>query len=91
MSADVGISLMIAAKINNVPGIDAICGGVCGCAICHVIVETEWLPATGEPSDDERSMLEFLDEREDGSRLSCQIDINDQMDGLAVRLPRAQL
>ncbi len=89
---EAGISLMEAARTNNVPGILADCGGACACATCHVMVEPEWLPLLPEISAEEDSMLEFgLEERTATSRLSCQIPVTDALDGIVVRLPESQV
>lgn len=85
-----GLSVMEGAVNNLVPGIDADCGGACACATCHVYVEPEWRAKTGEIGDMEETMLDFAEAREDGSRLSCQIKVSDELDGLVVKLPEAQ-
>jgi 2Fe-2S ferredoxin len=85
-----GLSIMRGAVDNNVPGIDADCGGECACATCHVFVEEVWLPKTGVPSEQEASMLSFAATAQPNSRLSCQITMSPQLDGLVVRLPEAQ-
>jgi 2Fe-2S ferredoxin len=86
----VGNSVMEGAIKNNVPGIDADCGGACACATCHVYVDEGWKAATGERSDMEESMLDFAENVQDNSRLSCQIKMTDELDGLVVRLPASQ-
>ena len=85
-----GLSVMEGAIRNNVPGIDADCGGACACATCHVYVDEAWREATGSPSAMEESMLDFAEEVEPNSRLSCQIRVSDALDGLIVRLPENQ-
>ena len=85
-----GLSVMEGAVKNNVPGIDADCGGACACATCHVYVDPAWQEATGERSDMEESMLDFADNVKDSSRLSCQIRVTDALDGLVVRTPESQ-
>lgn len=85
-----GLSVMEGAINNLVPGIDADCGGACACATCHVYVEPEWRAKTGEIGDMEETMLDFAEAREEGSRLSCQIKVSDELDGLVVKLPEAQ-
>jgi len=85
-----GLSLMEGAVKNNVPGIDAECGGACSCATCHVFVEPEWLERTGSRSANEEAMLDFADGVRETSRLSCQIRVDDTLDGLVVRLPLSQ-
>ena len=88
----VGKSVMQAAVENNVPGIDADCGGECACATCHVYVNAEWLPVTGfpVPGSQEASMLSFAAVTQDDSRLSCQIKVTEALDGLVVRMPEGQ-
>jgi 2Fe-2S ferredoxin len=86
----VGLSVMRGAIDNNVPGIDADCGGECACATCHVFVDATWLAATGTPSEQEASMLSFAATKQDNSRLSCQIPMTAALDGLVVRMPEAQ-
>jgi len=85
-----GLSVMEGAIKNNVPGIDADCGGACACATCHVYVDEAWRAKTGEASAMEESMLDFADGVEPNSRLSCQIRVGDDLDGLIVRLPESQ-
>jgi 2Fe-2S ferredoxin len=85
-----GLSVMEGAVKNNIPGIDADCGGACACATCHVYVGEEWLPKTGERSDMEASMLDFAENVEANSRLSCQIKVSDALDGLVVTMPESQ-
>ena len=90
VDASPGTSVMEAAVRNNVPGIEAECGGACACATCHVYVDEAWREATGKPSAMEESMLDFAEEVEPNSRLSCQIRVSDALDGLIVRLPESQ-
>ena len=85
-----GLSVMEGAVKNNIPGIDADCGGACACATCHVYVDEAWLPKTGEKSAMEESMLDFAENVEPNSRLSCQIKVGDDLDGLVVRMPESQ-
>lgn len=90
VEAKAGMSVMEAAIRNMVPGIDADCGGACACATCHVFVRPEWFGKTGEPSAMEQSMLDFAEEVRETSRLSCQIPVTDELDGLTVDLPEHQ-
>lgn len=90
VDAEPGMSVMEAAIRNMVPGIDADCGGACACATCHVYVDKNWIEKTGERSSMEESMLDFASDVEDSSRLSCQIKVNETLDGLVVRLPESQ-
>ncbi|MEW6597770.1 MAG: 2Fe-2S iron-sulfur cluster-binding protein [Pseudomonadota bacterium] len=85
-----GQSVMEGAVKNNVPGIDADCGGACACATCHVYVDPEWLDKIGKPTAMEESMLDFAEAVFENSRLSCQIKVTDELDGLVVRLPESQ-
>ena len=90
VEADQGTSVKDAALDNLVPGIDADCGGECSCATCHVIVDQAWIDIVGGPSEQEESMLDLNPDREENSRLSCQIKITEDMDGLVVQLPEFQ-
>jgi 2Fe-2S ferredoxin len=82
-----GSSVMEASRQTDVSGIDADCGGACACATCHVYVDPAWLEQSGAVSEMEQSLLEFADDVEPNSRLSCQIRIRDALDGLVVRVP----
>lgn len=90
VAATAGATVMEVAVKNGIPGIDADCGGACACATCHVYVDPDFLPKTGEPSAMEESMLDFASERQDNSRLSCQITVAETLDGMVVRLPEFQ-
>jgi ferredoxin, 2Fe-2S len=85
-----GLSVMEGAVKNNIPGIDADCGGACACATCHVYVREDWLDKTGTRSAMEESMLDFAEAVEANSRLSCQIKVSDALDGLVVTMPESQ-
>jgi 2Fe-2S ferredoxin len=85
-----GQSVMEGAVKHNVPGIDADCGGACACATCHVYVDPAWTGKTGTKSAMEESMLDFAEGVEPNSRLSCQIKVSDELDGLVVRMPESQ-
>lgn len=85
-----GLTLMEAALNNMVPGIDGDCGGACACATCHVFIEGDWADKTGERTSMEESMLDFASEVTDASRLSCQIKVTEEMDGLRLRMPEEQ-
>jgi 2Fe-2S ferredoxin len=85
-----GLSVMEGAVKNNVRGIDADCGGACACATCHVFVDPAWLDKVGQKSAMEESMLDFAENVEENSRLSCQIPVTEALDGLIVRLPESQ-
>lgn len=85
-----GLSVMEGAVKNNIPGIDADCGGACACATCHVYVREDWLEKTGARSAMEESMLDFAEGVQENSRLSCQIKVSDELDGLVVTMPESQ-
>ncbi|MGC6471615.1 MAG: 2Fe-2S iron-sulfur cluster-binding protein [Parvibaculales bacterium] len=87
---DVGMTVMEVAIKNSVPGIDADCGGACACATCHVYVDAGWTEKVGGPIDMEEDMLDFAFEVQDNSRLSCQIKVTDELDGLKLTLPAQQ-
>ena len=85
-----GLSIMEGAIQNGVPGIDADCGGACACATCDVYVDENWIDKLEEQSDSEKDMLDFAFEIKKNSRLSCQLILNDQHDGIVVNLPEKQ-
>ena len=88
----VGRSVMQGAFDNNIPGIDADCGGECACATCHVYVDPAWFEMVGSvPAEStEASMLSFAAVTEPNSRLACQIPVTRELDGLVVRMPEDQ-
>jgi 2Fe-2S ferredoxin len=90
VEAEVGESVMLAAVDNSVPGIDADCGGFCSCATCHVYVSPEWLEKVGPAGPAEDEMLSLTPDRKENSRLSCQIEITQELDGLEVTTPEFQ-
>jgi ferredoxin, 2Fe-2S len=90
IDTSVGMTVMRAAIANAVPGIDADCGGSCACATCHVYVDPAWADRLKPPADAEADMLEFVIDRQPTSRLSCQIDVTEALDGLVVRTPTTQ-
>ncbi|HWJ73358.1 MAG TPA: 2Fe-2S iron-sulfur cluster-binding protein [Kaistia sp.] len=85
-----GTTVMENAVRNSVPGIEAECGGACACATCHVYVDPDWVAATGEPQPMEEDMLDFAQDVQPNSRLSCQIRVTPALDGLIVRIPESQ-
>ena len=85
-----GQSLMEAARDNDIPGIDAECGGMCACATCHVFIDTAYLGKVGQPNRDEEPLLEFVDDADETSRLSCQIELVQDLDGIRVTTPENQ-
>ncbi|HHB83209.1 MAG TPA: 2Fe-2S iron-sulfur cluster binding domain-containing protein [Devosia sp.] len=88
--AENGASVMETALKNSVPGIVAECGGACTCATCHVYVGEGWTEKVGPPSAMEEDMLDFAFEVKPSSRLSCQIIVSDEFDGLVVDIPEQQ-
>ena len=90
VEAENGSTVMENAIRNGVPGIEAECGGACACATCHVYVAEEWRALTGEPEPMEEDMLDFAYELKPTSRLSCQIHVTNELDGLVVTVPPRQ-
>ena len=90
VEASNGESVMEAAIKNSIPGIDAECGGACACATCHVYVDEAFMDKVGMPEDMEQSMLDFAENVKETSRLSCQISVSDDLDGLKVSTPESQ-
>lgn len=85
-----GSSAMESAIRNSVPGIDAECGGACACATCHVYVDEAFRAVVGEPEPMEEDMLDFAVDMRPNSRLSCQIRVRDELDGLILTVPERQ-
>ena len=85
-----GLSVMEGAVQNDLPGIDADCGGAMACATCHVYVKEEWFNKLPKKEDGEEDMLDMAYEPNKFSRLSCQLIISDELDGLTVKLPIKQ-
>tara|TARA_Y100000992_G_scaffold279993_1_gene226694 strand:+ start:160 stop:480 length:321 start_codon:yes stop_codon:yes gene_type:complete len=85
-----GLTVMEGAIQNDIPGIDADCGGGMACATCHVYVKEEWLDKIPKKEDGEEDMLDMAYEPKKNSRLSCQIIVTDDLDGLVVNLPERQ-
>ena len=90
IEAEVGATVMEAAVRNKIAGIVAECGGACACATCHVYVDDAWVDLVGKPSAMEEDMLDFAFDIRPSSRLSCQIKIKADHDGLIVRTPAKQ-
>ena len=90
IDAELGSTVMETAIKNDVPGIEAECGGACACATCHVYVDPEWTDVVGEPEAMEEDMLDFAFDVRPNSRLSCQIKVSDELDGLVVSTPERQ-
>ena len=85
-----GLSVMEGAVQNNIPGIDADCGGGMACATCHVYVKDDWFNKIPKKEDGEDDMLDMAFEPKTNSRLSCQIIVSDELDGLEVNIPSKQ-
>ncbi len=90
VEAKAGQSIMEVAVANMIPGIDADCGGACACATCHVYVDDAWADKIKAKDDMEESMLDFAEEVREHSRLSCQILVTDEIDGIIVTTPESQ-
>jgi len=86
----IGQSVMEVARRGGVEGIIGECGGSCACATCHVAIAPEWQAQVGPPSAEESDMLDFVSDRQAGSRLSCQIRLREALDGLVVHVPARQ-
>ena len=85
-----GLSVMEGAVQNNIPGIDADCGGSMACATCHVYVDDKWFDKIPKAEDAEIDMIDMAFEPKKNSRLSCQIIVSDELDGLTVKTPEKQ-
>ena len=85
-----GLSVMEGAVQNNIPGIDAACGGGMACATCHVYVKEEWFDKLPKKEDGEEDMIDMAYEPNKFSRLSCQLTVTNELDGLEVQLPEKQ-
>lgn len=90
IDAEAGKSLMQNAVDNMVPGIDADCGGGCACATCHIFIPEQWQQVTGTRNPMEDAMLQLAQGVQDNSRLACQIDVSDALEGLSVHMPESQ-
>ena len=90
IEGEVGATVMEVALKNQIPEIEADCGGACACATCHVYVDPAWTKATGRASEMEEDMLDFAYDVRENSRLCCQIKITEELDGLIVRTPERQ-
>jgi ferredoxin, 2Fe-2S len=86
-----GLSVMQGAVNNNVRGILAECGGACSCATCHVYIDESWVERLDKKSANEEAMLDAVCDLQPTSRLSCQINVTNELDGLVVRLPAKQV
>ncbi len=90
VEAALGATVMEIALRNAIPGIEAECGGACSCATCHVYVDEAWADRAGGPSPMEEDMLDFAIDVRPTSRLSCQIKMTPELDGLVVETPERQ-
>ena len=90
LEVEKGLTVMEGAIQNNVPGIDADCGGAMACATCHVYVEEKWLSKLPKAEEGEIDMIDMAFEPKKNSRLSCQLIVTDEMDGLVVTTPEKQ-
>jgi len=90
VEAKAGASIMETAVQNMIPGIDADCGGACACATCHVYVDGDWADKLEAKDDMEDSMLDFAENVQEHSRLSCQIIMSKALDGIKVTTPESQ-
>jgi 2Fe-2S ferredoxin len=86
----VGYSIMEGAIKNSIPGIDADCGGSCACATCHIYVDDKYLDKIPPAQEAEKDMLDFVNDVNNTSRLSCQIMMNNDLDGIVVKMPEKQ-
>lgn len=91
INAKEGENVMEVALNNGVGGILGDCGGALSCATCHIHIAPEWADKTGSPCDTEKMMLEMAVDPDETSRLSCQIKLTDELDGLVINLPASQL
>ena len=87
----VGLTVMEGAVNNNIPGIDADCGGACACSTCHVYVNPDWVDKLPVREDMEVDMLDFAYEPNERSRLTCQIKVTPALEGLVVQMPEKQI
>lgn len=92
VEVEVGMTVMEGARDNNIPGIDADCGGACACSTCHVYIDPAWVEKLPAKDAMEEDMLDFAFEpNPDTSRLTCQIPVTEELDGLVVNLPSKQI
>ena len=91
IDAPEGLTVMEVAVKNNIPGIDADCGGACACSTCHVYVDPAWVDRLPKKEPMEVDMLDFAYQPNEHSRLTCQIKITKDIDGLVVRMPEKQI
>jgi len=87
----VGLTVMEGAVNNNIPGIEADCGGACACSTCHVYIDPAWVGKLPPREDMEEDMLDFAFEPNERSRLTCQVKVTAELDGLVVQMPEKQI
>ncbi len=87
----IGLTVMEGARDNNIPGIDADCGGACACSTCHVYVDPAWADKLPKKDAMEEDMLDFAYEPNERSRLTCQVKVTPDLDGLVVQMPEKQI
>ena len=90
IDVDNGLTVMVGAVQNDIPGIDADCAGGMACATCHVYVKEQWLDKLPKKEDGEEDMLDMAFEPKQNSRLSCQLTVSENLDGLVVNIPSKQ-
>ena len=90
LNVENGLTVMEGAIQNNISGIDADCGGGCACATCHVYVDEKWFDKLSKKEEAEQDMLDMAFEPNKFSRLSCQLTVTDDMDGMVVKMPSKQ-
>ena len=92
VDVEIGMTVMEGARDNNIPGIEADCGGACACSTCHVYVDSNWVEKIPEKEDMEEDMLDFAYSPDENlSRLTCQLQVTEEIDGLIVRMPEEQV
>ena len=92
IDVDEGLTVMEGARDNNIPGIEADCGGACACSTCHVYIDSSWIDKLPAKEDMEEDMLDFAYEPDStASRLTCQLEVTKDLDGLIVRMPEKQI
>ena len=91
VQAQPGSSVMHAARLNDIQGIRAECGGECACSTCHCYVDTAWIDRVPPAKEDEAGLIEFAWQPREGSRLTCQLLMTEALDGLVLHLPERQL
>tara|TARA_B100001175_G_C19056554_1_gene424530 strand:+ start:233 stop:556 length:324 start_codon:yes stop_codon:yes gene_type:complete len=92
VEVQIGLTVMEGARDNNIPGIEADCGGACACSTCHVYIDNDWINKLPPIDDIERDMLDFAFEPdENSSRLTCQLEVTEKLDGLIVKMPEKQI